>query len=174
MNERPTWWHLLFYFTYYVLNMFRTLIYPSSAACDCVVVLPHRSSCSQFVVCWRFGVAGFEWCSFCRLQPAKRTPPNTSCNNKSSNTQRTENKTTDVVIHQHSRKLLKMDILMSETCWAHNQWNKIASDIKLVFHSSSKLDLQEIWCCGLEWFDLAHNRDNWRTLLGTVMKLRVP
>ena len=26
------------------------------------------------------------------------------------------NKTTDVVIHQHSRKLLKMDILMSETC----------------------------------------------------------
>ena len=35
-----------------------------------------------------------------------------------SNTQRTENKTTDVVIQQHSRKLLKMDILMSETCWA--------------------------------------------------------
>ena len=36
-----------------------------------------------------------------------------------SNTQRTENKTTDVVIQQHSRKLLMMDILMSETCWAH-------------------------------------------------------
>jgi len=31
-----------------VLNMFRTLIYPSSGACDCVVELPHRSSCSQF------------------------------------------------------------------------------------------------------------------------------
>ena len=42
-------------------------------------------------------------------------PPNTN-RNKSSNTQRTENKTTDVVTHQHSRKLLKMDILMSETC----------------------------------------------------------
>ena len=27
-----------------------------------------------------------------------------------------QNKTTDVVIHQHSRKLMKMDILMSETC----------------------------------------------------------
>jgi hypothetical protein len=72
----------------------------------------------------------------CRLQPAKRTPPNTN-RNKSSNTQRTENKTTDVVIHQHSRKLLKMDILMSEKCWAHNKWNKIASDIKLVFLSST-------------------------------------
>ena len=54
-----------------------------------------------------------------------------------SNTQRTENKTTDVVIHQHSRKLLMMDILMSETCWAHKKWNKTASDVKLVFHSST-------------------------------------
>ena len=27
-----------------------------------------------------------------------------------------QNKTTDVVTHQHSRKILKMDILMSETC----------------------------------------------------------
>ena len=53
------------------------------------------------------------------------------------NTQRTENKTTDVVIQQHSRKLLMMDILISETCWAHKKWNKIASDIKLVFHSST-------------------------------------
>ena len=23
-----------------------------------------------------------------------------------------------------------MDVLMSETCWAHKKWNKIASDIK--------------------------------------------
>ena len=30
-----------------------------------------------------------------------------------------------------------MDILMSETCWAHKKWNKIASDIKLVFYSST-------------------------------------
>ena len=68
--------------------MFRTLIYPSLGACDCVDELP---------------------------QPAKRTPQKIA-RTKSSNTQRTENKTTDVVIHQHSRKLLKMDILMSETC----------------------------------------------------------
>ena len=56
---------------------------------------------------------------------------------QSSNIQRTENKTTDVVIQQHSRKLLMMDILMSETCWAHKKWNKIASDIKLVIHPST-------------------------------------
>ena len=69
------------------------------------------------------------------LQPAKRTPLKTS-RTKSSNTQRTENKTTDVVINQHSHNLLMMVILMSETCWAHKKWNEIARDIKLVFHSS--------------------------------------
>jgi len=53
-----------------------------------------------------------------------------------SNTQRTENATNDVVIQQHSRKLLMTDILMSETCWAHKKWNKIAGDIKLVFYST--------------------------------------
>jgi len=30
-NKRPTWCHLLFYFTSYVLNMFRILIYPKHA-----------------------------------------------------------------------------------------------------------------------------------------------
>ena len=74
--------------------------------------------------------------SYIHLQePAKWTPPKTS-RSKNSNTQRTENKMTELVIHQHCCRLLKMDILMSETCWAHIKWNKIASDIKLVFHSS--------------------------------------
>jgi len=36
-----------------------------------------------------------------------------------------------------SRKLLMVDILMSETCWAHKKRNKITSDIKLVFYSST-------------------------------------
>ena len=42
-----------------------------------------------------------------------------------------------MVIQQHSRKLLMMDMLMSEICWVHKKWDKIASDIKLVFHSST-------------------------------------
>ena len=50
---------------------------------------------------------------------------------------RTKHSTTNVVIQQNSRKLLMMDILMSETCWAHKKWNKITSDIKLAFYSSS-------------------------------------
>jgi len=54
-----------------------------------------------------------------------------------SNTQRTENKTTHVVIQRRSHKLLMVDILISETCWAHKKWNKIASDVKLVFYYST-------------------------------------
>jgi len=45
--------------------------------------------------------------------------------------------TTNVVIQQKSRRLLVMDVLMSETCWAHKKWNKIASDIKLISYSST-------------------------------------
>ena len=56
---------------------------------------------------------------------------------RNSNTHRTKNNTTNVVIQQNSRKLLMMDILMSETCWAYKKWNKIASDIKLVFYTST-------------------------------------
>ena len=88
-NERPTWCHLLFYFTYYALNMFRTLIYPSSGACDCVDELPHRSSCSQFVVCWSFCCGWY----------------------------------------------LVVFVLQASACKTNT--TKIASDIKLVFHSSN-------------------------------------
>ena len=44
---------------------------------------------------------------------------------------------TNVAIQQNSHELLMMGIWMSETCWAHKKWNKIASDIKLVFCSST-------------------------------------
>jgi len=43
---------------------------------------------------------------------------------RDSNTHRTKNNTTNVVIKQNSRKLLMKAILISETCWAHNN-NKI-------------------------------------------------
>ena len=63
-----------------------------------------------------------------------------ACNMDTTPTQphQTKNNTTNVVIQQNIRKLLMMDILISETCWAHKKWNKIASDIKLVFYSSTR------------------------------------
>ena len=129
-NKRPTWWYLLFYFTSYVLKMFRTLIYPSSGACDYSVKLPHLSHCSWFDVCWSSGVVGLQ-ASACNTDITPTQP------HRNSNTHRTKNNTTNVVIQQNIRELLMMDILMSETCWAHKKWNKIGSDIKLVFYSST-------------------------------------
>jgi len=96
-----------------VLNLFRTLIYPSSGAYDYPVELPHWSYCSRFDMCSSFIVVVLEWYPCCRLKH------NLMC------------------FSLNSRKLLMMDILMSETCWAHKKWNKITSGIKLVFYSST-------------------------------------
>ena len=68
-NKRQTWCHLLFYFTSYAFNMFRTLIYPSSGYCDYSVELPHWSYCSWFDVCWSFGVVGLEWYPPTHIEP---------------------------------------------------------------------------------------------------------
>jgi hypothetical protein len=37
-----------------------------------------------------------------------------------------------------------------------------------------KMDLQELGCGGMDWFELAQGRDRWRTLVSTVMNPRVP
>jgi len=79
---------------------------------------------------------GWLWVVSVLQTEAYNTDTTQSQPHQISNTQRTKNKTTNVVIQQNSRKLLIMDILMSETYWVHKKWNKIASDIKLVFYSS--------------------------------------
>ena len=92
--------------------MFRALICPSSGVCDYVVELPLLLYCS-----WTAEAGSPD------TTPAKPHP--------NSKTQQSKNSTAKVVVQQHSRKFLKMDILMPETCWiskkenTYNKWHLV-------------------------------------------------
>jgi len=41
------------------------------------------------------------------------------------------------------------------------------------WENNIKTDLQEVGCWVTDWFELAQDRDRWRTLVSVVMNLRV-
>ena len=42
------------------------------------------------------------------------------------------------------------------------------------WEDNTNMDLREVGCRGMDWIDLAQNRDRWCALVNVIMNLRVP
>jgi len=45
---------------------------------------------------------------------------------------------------------------------------------RLRWEDNIRMDLQEVECGGMDWTELAQDRDRWRAFMNSVMNIRVP
>ena len=95
----------------------------------------------SYDVCWCYGVVWLGWCgviSLCRLKHCFNQHPDTPAKPSY------QSNTTHEITQQISRKLLRMDVLTPETCWAWNNemkkqvtssWSLFIQIVRILFDS---------------------------------------
>ena len=53
-------------------------------------------------------------------------------------------------------------------------WGNLRERLRRRWEDNIEMDLQEVGCGGMDWIEVAHDRDRWRALVNEVMNLRVP
>jgi hypothetical protein len=64
--------------------------------------------------------------------------------------------------------------LVSAVQWSKPEGKRQLGRPRRRWVENIKMDLREIGWDGMDWIDLAQDRDQWKALVNTVMNLRVP
>jgi hypothetical protein len=60
------------------------------------------------------------------------------------------------------------------SCWGKPEGKRPLERPRRRWEDNIKMDLQEMGCGGMDWIELAQDRDRWQALVNTGMELRVP
>ena len=58
--------------------------------------------------------------------------------------------------------------------WGKPEGKRLLGRPRRSWEDNIKMDLQEVGCGGMDWIDLAQDKDMWRALVNAVMNLQVP